>query len=192
MVKVVAMPARAGSWSAPRRTQSRAFRSIRQPLGQLGRPYTVGAPREADEEVPPCFTDIAAVHGAGSGDLGRLGKPLAERGSDRRHLSRAARGAGAGEDRTPRGDDRGILDEGGVGKVRLWAEPDDGESQAFERPAIGLVLLECEPQVRWTQVGRGDPRGEGVGGCTDEGMRESHHWLVPDRPLAATMSRYAG
>ena len=53
----------------------------------------------------------------GGRDPVQLGEPPAERRAECCHLSGAAGSTGAGEDRAPAGDDGGILDEGGVGKL---------------------------------------------------------------------------
>ena len=121
----------------------------------------------ASQTSPPS-TVPGAVISASSGNHSR------STARERRHLSGAARGAWAGEDRAPGGDDGGILDEGGVGKVGIGGEPDEGESQPLQRPAVGVVLLQRERQVRRAEAGRGDPGGEGGGGGTDDGTGESH------------------
>ena len=68
-------------------------------------------------------------------------KEAAECLTDCRHLSGSAGSAGAGEDRAPAGDDRCVLDEGGIGECGIRREPDQRESQTLQRSAVGLVLL---------------------------------------------------
>ena len=68
-------------------------------------------------------------------------------------LSRSAGSARTGEDRASAGDDGGILDEGGIGESGIRRKPHQREPQALQRPAVGLVLLQCERQVGRAETG---------------------------------------
>ena len=87
-----------------------------------------------------------------------------ERRTDRRDLPRSAGSTRTGEDRASAGNDGGILDEGGIGESLIGRKPHEGEPQALQGPAVGVVLLQCERQVGRAETGGGEAVGEGGAG----------------------------
>ena len=96
---------------------------------------------------------VAAVHRPWRRDPIQLGKPPVERRTDCRDLPLPAGSTGTGEDRASTGDDGGILHEGGIGESGVRREAHQREPQAVQRPAVGVVLLQCELEIGRPETG---------------------------------------
>src|ERR1700683_2403280 len=129
------------------------------------------------------LANVAAVHGAGRDDFGRVGEEVPELRLDAGDLAGAARRAGASEYRAAIGDDRRVLDGGSLGVARVRFQTADLQTAHLERLAVAGVLLERQPQVRRPLIGGGDALREVGARRTHDGAGEGscHHaaWLRP-------------
>jgi len=114
--------------------------------GELADAIGIAALRDTDKEFAADAKNIAAFEGTWKRDVlkfAKLGKGWCER--------RGFRTARGGAQRKDHGefvqDDSGILDEHGIGKIRLSGKGNDAGAEAFEKLFVDVMLLARDLEV---------------------------------------------
>ena len=115
---------------------------------ELANAFGVAALGEADKKFATNVENIAAFKGARKGDtleFAKFGKSFCKRGGFRA----AGLGAERKNDSELVENDGGILDEHGIGEIRLGGERNNVGAEFFEKLFVGQMLRDRDFQIDW-------------------------------------------